>query len=43
MQGNGVRARRLDGRSHFLTDGVEIDERTIRCAEGLALLHSSDT
>jgi hypothetical protein len=38
-----MRARRLDGRAHPLTDGIEIDERTFRCAEGFALLHTSDT
>ena len=43
VQGNGMRARRLDGRAHFLADGIEIDERTFRCAEGFALLHRSDT
>ena len=38
-----MRARRLDRRAHFLTDGIEIDERTFRCAKGLALLHRFDT
>jgi hypothetical protein len=26
-----------------LANGIEIDERTFRCAEGVALLHRSDT
>ena len=43
VQGNGMGARRLDRRAHFLADGIEIDERTFRCAEGFALLHRSDT
>ena len=43
VQGNGMRARRLDGRTHFLTDGIEIDERTFRFTEGFALLHTSAT
>jgi hypothetical protein len=34
-----MRARRLDRRAHFLANGIEIDERTFRCAEGFALLH----
>jgi hypothetical protein len=37
-----MRPRRFDRRTHFLANGVEIDERTFRCAEGFALLHSSD-
>jgi hypothetical protein len=43
VQGNGMRARRLDRRTHFLADGIEIDERTFRFAEGFALLHTSVT
>ncbi len=42
VQRYGMGARRLDGRAHFLTNGIEIDERTFRCAEGFALLHRSD-
>jgi hypothetical protein len=42
MQGNGMGARRLDRRAHSLADGIEIDERTFRCAKGFALLHRYD-
>ena len=41
MQGHGMGTRRLDGRAHFLAHGIEIDERTIRRAEGFAVLHRS--
>ena len=43
MKGDGMRACRFDGRAYFLTDGIEVDERTFRGAEGVALLHRSDT
>ena len=43
VQGNGMGARGLDGRTHLLADGIEIDERTVRRAEGFAVLHRSAT
>ncbi len=31
MQRYGMGAGRFDGRTHLLTDGIEIDKRTVRC------------
>ncbi len=41
VQGHGVRARGFDGCAHFLADGIEVDERTVRRTEGFAVLHRS--
>jgi hypothetical protein len=42
MQGYGMHARRFDSSAHLLANGIEVDERTVRCAERLALLHRFD-
>ena len=43
VQRNGVGAGGLDGRTNLLANGIEIDERTVRRAEGFAVLHRSAT
>jgi len=43
VQRNGVGARRFDSRAQLLAEGIEVDERMFRCAEGPTLLHRTDT
>jgi hypothetical protein len=39
----GMSARRFHSRPYLLTDGIEIDERTVRGVERVAVLHKSNT
>jgi hypothetical protein len=38
-----MHARGFDSGAYLLANGVEVDERTVRCAKRLALLHRFDT